>query len=79
MNSSLIASVADTTSHRDRDTLNHAVASLLVDFLDAESATIYRLIDDAGVPRLAPRVAITRGDREQRTQADDDPSTFRVG
>jgi diguanylate cyclase (GGDEF)-like protein len=78
MTGSLIASVADTTSHRDRDTLNHAVASLLVDFLDAESATIYRLVDDAGVARLAPRVAITRGHREQQTHADDDPSTFRA-
>lgn len=55
MTGSLIVSVADTTSHRDRDSLNHAVASLLLDFLDAESVTIYRLVDDAGVTRLAPR------------------------
>jgi diguanylate cyclase (GGDEF)-like protein len=76
MTGSLIVSVADTTSHRDRDSLNHAVASLLLDFLSAESVTIYRLVDDAGVTRLAPRVAITRGDRELRPERKDDPSTL---
>ena len=76
MTGALIASVADTTSHRDRDSLNHAVASLLLDFLDAESVTIYRLVDDAGVTRLAPRVAITRSDRELRPERKDDPSTL---
>jgi diguanylate cyclase (GGDEF)-like protein len=66
MNSSLIASVAETTSHRDRDSLNHAVARLLLDFLNAESVTIYRLVDDAGVTRLTPLVAVSHGDRESR-------------
>lgn len=43
---SLIDSVADTTSHRDRDSLNGAVARLLFDFLPATVVTVYRMVDE---------------------------------
>jgi diguanylate cyclase (GGDEF)-like protein len=59
MHSSLFASLADTTSHRDRDSINHAVAGLVLKFLNAESATIYRLIDEGEGPLLAPCVSLT--------------------
>jgi diguanylate cyclase (GGDEF)-like protein len=76
MTSSLIVSVADTTSHRDRDTLNHAVASLLLDYLNAESVTIYRLVDDGGTLRLATRIAVTRENRELRSDSKEEVSTL---
>jgi diguanylate cyclase (GGDEF)-like protein len=72
VNTSLIASVADTTSHRDRDTLNHAIASLLLDFLGAESVTIRRMVDHAGVTRLVPHVAAHRSGSQQPPPAPED-------
>jgi diguanylate cyclase (GGDEF)-like protein len=63
MHSSLIASVADTTSHRDRDSINHAVAGLVLEFLNADSAVIYRLIDEGDGPLLSPCVALTSAHR----------------
>ena len=63
MHSSLFASVADTTSHRDRDSINHAVASLVLDFLNAESVVIYRLIDEGEGPLLTPCVSLTAANR----------------
>ena len=64
MHSSLIASVADTTSHRDRDSINHAVAALVLQFLNAESAVIYRLIDEGDGPLLSPCVSLTAAHRQ---------------
>ena len=63
MHSSLFASLADTTSHRDRDSINHAVAGLVLEFLNAESVTIYRLIDEGEGPLLAPCVSLTASNR----------------
>jgi diguanylate cyclase (GGDEF)-like protein len=63
MHSSLFASVADTTSHRDRDSINHAVAGLVLDFLNAESAIIYRLVDEGAGPLLTPCVSLTAANR----------------
>lgn len=63
MHSSLFASVADTTSHRDRDSINHAVAGLVLDFLNGESATIYRLLDEGEGPLLMPCVSLTAANR----------------
>jgi len=63
MHSSLFASVADTTSHRDRDSINHAVAALVLDFLNAESTIIYRLTDEGEGPLLAPCVSLTAANR----------------
>jgi len=63
MHRSLIASVADTTSHRDRDSINHAVASVVLNFLNAESAVIYRLTDEGEGPLLTPCVSLTAANR----------------
>lgn len=71
--SQLIDSVANTTAHRDRDDLDHSIARLLLQFLDAESVTIYRLLDDNGTQRVARRIAMTRGwnEPEQSDRGDD--------
>jgi diguanylate cyclase (GGDEF)-like protein len=53
---SLITSVAATTSHRDRDELDRAIARLLLQFLEAHSVTLFRLLDDASTKRLVCRV-----------------------
>jgi diguanylate cyclase (GGDEF)-like protein len=58
MHSSLIASVAATTSHRDRDSINHAVAGLVLNFLNAEAATIYRLVEEDEGAMLIPCVTL---------------------
>jgi len=73
---SLMESVAETTSHRDRDSLNGAVARLLLDFLDADSVTLYRLIDDRRITRLMPLVAALRGNPEVLIDRPDDPETL---
>ncbi|MGA2188702.1 MAG: GGDEF domain-containing protein [Steroidobacteraceae bacterium] len=73
---SLMESVADTTSHRDRDSLNGAVARLILEFLDAESVTLYRFIDDQPVTRLMPLVAAARGTPEVSSSHPDDLSTL---
>jgi len=75
---SLMESVADTTSHRDRDSLNGAVARLLLDFLEAESVTLYRLIDDRSITRLMPLVAAARGNPEVSIDPPDDPSKLQA-
>lgn len=71
--SQLIESVANTTSHRDRDDLDCAIARLLVQFLEAASVAIYRLHEDAGTTRVARRLGMTpsRGEPEQRDPEDD--------
>ena len=52
---SLITSVAETTSHRDRDDLDRAIALLLLQFLNARSVELFRLVDDSSVKRLVRR------------------------
>jgi diguanylate cyclase (GGDEF)-like protein len=75
MHSSLIASVADTTSYRDRDSINHAVAGLVLEFLNAESATIYRLLDEGAGPLLTPCVSLTSANRSGPERALAQPQT----
>ena len=48
MNEVILNSIADTTTHRDRDGVHCAIVELLLDFLDAESVAIYSLVDDGG-------------------------------
>lgn len=62
--SRLIDSVARTTAHRDRDELDVSIARLLVEFMQAKSVTIYRLLSDEQVTRVARRVAVLRGSDE---------------
>jgi diguanylate cyclase (GGDEF)-like protein len=73
MHSSLIASVADTTSYRDRDSINHAVAGLVLEFLNADSAIIYRLIDEGAGLLLSPCVSLTAANRSRPTSAVSQP------
>jgi diguanylate cyclase (GGDEF)-like protein len=75
MHSSLIASVADTTSYRDRDSINHAVAGLVLEFLNAESATIYRLIDEGDGRLLYLCVSLTSANRSEPERTPSQPQT----
>ncbi len=59
--SELIDSVANTTAHRDRDDLDLSITSLLLEFTEAESVTVYRILDDRGVKRLSRRAEQRRG------------------
>jgi diguanylate cyclase (GGDEF)-like protein len=53
MSHDLLNSVADTTTHRDRDELDRAVGRLLLRFLELESVTLVRLNDEGEIKRLA--------------------------
>ncbi len=74
----LIESVAHTTSLRDRDHLNCAVARLLLTFLDAELVTIYQLIDDNGVKRVARSIELARGEGEPKAEVESEPASLPV-
>jgi diguanylate cyclase (GGDEF)-like protein len=73
---SLMDSVAETTSHRDRDSLNDAVARLLLEFLDAESASLHRLIDDRGITCLLPLASAVRGNADVSIDQPFEPSSL---
>lgn len=72
----LIDSVADTTSHRDRDDLDVSITRLLLQFLEAEAVTIYRLVDDGTTKRVMRRLAAARNSREVSIEREDDPSAL---
>lgn len=74
MSSTLINSVANTTLHRDRDVLDQSVARLLLEFLDAEAVTIYRLVDIEGVKRVMRSVGLVRGQAEVVPEVAGDPA-----
>jgi diguanylate cyclase (GGDEF)-like protein len=57
MTKSLLDSVADSNSHRDRDRFNRSIASLIAEYLETESVSLYHLVDDGGVVRLVPEGA----------------------
>lgn len=56
MATSLIDSVANTTSHRDRDDLDRAIVGLLLQYLNAEQVTLYRLVEEGEGKRLRQAV-----------------------
>jgi diguanylate cyclase (GGDEF)-like protein len=58
MTHELLDSVAATTAHRDRDDLDRSVALLLLRFLETQSVTVYRLMEDGRGKRLARRVSV---------------------
>jgi diguanylate cyclase (GGDEF)-like protein len=60
MATSLIDSVANTTSHRDRDDLDRAIVGLLLQYLDAEQVTLFRLVDEGETRRLRRAVSLNR-------------------
>src|SRR5687768_5565520 len=64
MSTSLIDSVANTTSHRDRDDLDRAIATLLLQFLEADAVTLYRLSDTGETKYVRRGITTTRGNDE---------------
>jgi diguanylate cyclase (GGDEF)-like protein len=60
MTHELLDSVAATTAHRDRDDLDRAVALLLLRFLETQSVTVLRLMEDGKTRRLARRIRVTQ-------------------
>jgi len=60
--------VAETTAHRDRDSLDVAVARLLFDLCDALRVALYRVVDDQGRLRVQRRVAFTATGGEEGSQ-----------
>jgi diguanylate cyclase (GGDEF)-like protein len=58
---SLIDSVANTTSHRDRDDLDRAIVGLLLQYLDADQVTLFRLVEDGEPKQLRRSVVMGRG------------------
>jgi diguanylate cyclase (GGDEF)-like protein len=55
--SSLLSSIAATTSHWDREELDRAIVSMLLRHLDAHSVTLIRLLEDGGMRRVAHSIA----------------------
>jgi diguanylate cyclase (GGDEF)-like protein len=62
--SGVLNGIAVATRHRDRDELDRGVARLLVQFLEARSVTLLRLIDDGHIKRVEQRVRLNMQDRE---------------
>lgn len=60
MSTSLIDSVANTTSHRDRDDLDRAIVDLLLQYLAADRVTLYRLVEDGNAKRLRRAATVNR-------------------
>jgi diguanylate cyclase (GGDEF)-like protein len=57
MTKSLLDSVADSTVHRDRDRFHRSIASLIAEYLQTESVSLYLLVEDGGITRLIPEAA----------------------
>jgi diguanylate cyclase (GGDEF)-like protein len=55
----LLDDVAETTSIRDREDLDHAIARLLLQFLQAHSVTLFRLFEEGQVKHLVRRVVVS--------------------
>jgi diguanylate cyclase (GGDEF)-like protein len=60
----IIESVGLATSHRDRDDLDAAVARMVASFLNAQVVTVYRLLHDGDVTRVARRISLRRDGAE---------------
>ena len=61
MSHDLLNSVAATTTHRDRDELDRAVARLLLQFLELHSVTLLRLTEEGEIKRLVRLTASEAG------------------
>ena len=72
----LIERVAETTAHRDRDSVHKAVAHMILNHVGADSVGIYRLIEDAGVMRLASHVGVLRDGSELEPDRLDEPAAL---
>jgi diguanylate cyclase (GGDEF)-like protein len=62
----LLDHVAETTSHRERDALDRAIVQMLVEFLNATSVALYRLLQDDPHARMAQRAGYDRGSLQLR-------------
>ena len=62
MTHELLDSVAATTAHIDRDDLDRSVALLLLRFLETQSVTVFRLVDEGKAKRLARRISVTQAE-----------------
>ena len=60
--------MARTTSHRDRDELNAAVAKLLFDHLEPARVTVYRLLGDGDDRKVQRRVSLVAGGSRSRSR-----------
>jgi len=76
MSHDLLNSVAATTTHRDRDDLDHAIARLLLQFLSLHSATVLRLEDDGDSKRIVRSVSQTQRPGDVGPVAVDRNSTY---
>jgi diguanylate cyclase (GGDEF)-like protein len=55
----LLDDVAETTAIRDREDLDHSVARLLLEFVQAHSVSLFRVLEVEQVKQLVCRVAVT--------------------
>jgi diguanylate cyclase (GGDEF)-like protein len=76
MSHELLNSVAATTTHRDRDELDRAVAHLLLQFLATHSVTLLRLVNDGQVKRVVRRVSLSQDGSEAGPVSADELSKF---
>ncbi|MDP8984445.1 MAG: sensor domain-containing diguanylate cyclase [Pseudomonadota bacterium] len=74
MTKSLLDSVADSTSHRDRDRFHRSIAALIGQYLETDSVCLYRLVDDGGVARLMRETDNLEGDPQPQTGITLDPT-----
>jgi diguanylate cyclase (GGDEF)-like protein len=74
VNEVILNSIAETTTHRDRDGVHCAIVQLLLDFLDAEKVAIYSLVEDGGVTRLLNYAEVSRGTKVAPRIRGNDPS-----
>jgi diguanylate cyclase (GGDEF)-like protein len=78
LNNVILNSIADTTTHRDRDGVHGAFVELLLNFLNAESVAIYRLIHDGGVTRLLNYAEVSRGKMQAPRVPSKDPTALQA-
>jgi diguanylate cyclase (GGDEF)-like protein len=59
--SMIVRSIADLTTHVDREDVLHAVARLFREFLDARTVALYRVVKEDAAPRLKRLLMLDRG------------------
>jgi diguanylate cyclase (GGDEF)-like protein len=75
MNDALLVNrVADTTARRDRDELDLAISHLLAQFLDAQSISLLRLVDDGATRRVVKRATVNAAREETGSESANTPS-----
>jgi diguanylate cyclase (GGDEF)-like protein len=75
MNDSVLVNrVADTTARRDRDELDLAVSRLLAQFLNAQTISLMRLVDDGATRRVVKRASVEVGGEDVGSQSFNTPS-----